>query len=202
MSRPLFRPRISSAASLPPAVRERIGYLAEGHHLYPNMRINEHRNFVRRFYPRWSDTDFQKLMGYFELDQRSKIKHLSRGQQAQVALALTLAPAPELLIMDDPTLGLDPAVRREFLESMITLIQQEGRTVLFSSHILSDVERVADRIGIIEAGTLLVDCPATELKELVKKVRLEKSAATAALFQALGGGWWNRDIPSNGVSRR
>ncbi|MCA8989083.1 MAG: hypothetical protein KDA78_15665, partial [Planctomycetaceae bacterium] len=88
-------------------------------------------------------------------------------------LALAIAPQPELLVMDDPTLGLDTVVRREFLESMIQIIQRQGRTIMFSSHILGDVERVADRIGIMVNGSLCVDCTVEHFKESVRKLVLE-----------------------------
>ena len=84
-----------------------------------------------------------------------------------------MAPDPELLILDDPTIGLDTVVRRDFLESMVQIIQRRGRTILFSSHILSDVERIADRIGILVDGFLRVDCPTETFKQSVKKVVLE-----------------------------
>ena len=90
-----------------------------------------------------------------------------------MALALAVATDPELLILDDPTLGLDTVVRRDFLESLIQIIQRRGRTILFSSHILGDVERVADRIGILVDGVLRVDCPTDHFKESVRKVLLE-----------------------------
>ncbi len=86
---------------------------------------------------------------------------------------MALAPDPELLILDDPTLGLDTVVRRDFLESMIQLIQRKGRTIFFSSHILGDVERVADRIGIVVDGVLRVDCPTDQFKSSLRKVTLE-----------------------------
>ncbi|HNW91762.1 MAG TPA: ABC transporter ATP-binding protein [bacterium] len=162
----------SPADRLPLAVRARVGYLAEGHHLYGSMTIDEHYRFTKPFYPRWSDDAYRRLLAYYELQPKRRVGTLSRGQQAQVSLVLCLATQPELLIMDDPTLGLDPAVRREFLDSMITLIQQEGRTILFSSHILGDVERIADHIGIIEQGELLVDCPLATLQERVRCVTM------------------------------
>lgn len=90
-----------------------------------------------------------------------------------MSLALALAPDPELLILDDPTLGLDTVVRRDFLESMIHLIQRQGRTIFFSSHILGDVERVADRIGIVMDGVLRVDCPTDHFKSSLRRVVLE-----------------------------
>lgn len=160
------------AIDLTPEIRARVGYLAEGHHLYGKMTIHEHYRFTKPFYPCWSDAEYRRLLDYYELQPKQRVGSLSRGQQAQVALVLCLATQPELLIMDDPTLGLDTAVRREFLDSMITLIQKEGRTILFSSHILGDVERVADYIGIIEQGEMLVDCPLEMLQERVKRVAL------------------------------
>ena len=138
--------------------RARIAYLAEGHPLYGWMTIDDAVRFTRAFYPRWNDVLVDQILDHFELSRRQKFRRLSRGQQAQVSLALAVAPDPELLILDDPTLGLDTVVRRDFLESLIQIIQRQGRTILFSSHILGDVERVADRIGIMVSGVLRVDC--------------------------------------------
>ena len=101
-----------------------------------------------------------------------KVRQLSIGMRAKLNLSLAMAIEPELLILDDPTLGLDTVARRQFLELAIDVIQKQGRTILFSSHILGDVERIADRIGIIAAGKLVVDCALEELKERVKKLRL------------------------------
>ncbi|MGD9649141.1 MAG: ABC transporter ATP-binding protein, partial [Pirellulales bacterium] len=135
-------------AALRPATRARIAYLAEGHPLYRGMTIQQAARFTRRFYPTWHENFMQQVLDHFKLSLRQKISRLSNGQRAQVSLALALAPDPELLILDDPTLGLDTVVRRDFLESMIRLIQGSGRTILLSSHVLGDIERVADRIGI------------------------------------------------------
>jgi ABC-2 type transport system ATP-binding protein len=134
------------------------------------MTIAEAVRFTQRFYPNWNDELVQQILEHFGLSLRAKIRKLSKGQQAQVSLALAVAPDPELFILDDPTLGLDTVVRRDFLESMIQIIQRNGRTILFSSHILGDVERVADRIGIMVDGVLRVDCPTDHFKESVRKV--------------------------------
>jgi ABC-2 type transport system ATP-binding protein len=162
-----------SIDSLSNATRARIAYLAEGHPLYGWMSINEAVRFTRSFYPRWNDVLVDQILDHFELARSQKYRRLSRGQQAQVSLALAVAHDPELLILDDPTLGLDTVVRRDFLESMIQIIQRQGRTILFSSHILGDVERVADRIGILEAGVLRADCPTETFRESVCKLVLE-----------------------------
>jgi ABC-2 type transport system ATP-binding protein len=154
-----------------PAIRQRIGYVTEGHRLFRWMSINELEKFQRAFFPKqWDDKFFADMIEYFNLPKKRKIKHLSNGERAQVSLALALAPNPELLIMDDPTLGLDAAIRRQFLEGMIELIMREGRTVLFSSHILGDVERVSDRIVVIDKGLLRANCSLEEFRAAVKKV--------------------------------
>ncbi|HVA47674.1 MAG TPA: ABC transporter ATP-binding protein [Pirellulales bacterium] len=160
-------------AQLTPATRSRIAYLAEGHPLYRWMTVGEMARFARSFYPTWNDGLLEQILDHFALPRRGKIRRLSNGQRAQLSLALAVAPDPELLILDDPTLGLDTVVRRDFLESLIQVIQRRGRTILFSSHILGDVERVADRIGILVDGVLRVDCPTDAFKESVRKIVLE-----------------------------
>ena len=161
-----------AADQLRPETRARIAYLAEGHPLYGWMTIGDVVRFTRPFYPTWNDRLLEQILDHFELPLRAKIRRLSKGERAQVSLAMAVAPDPELLILDDPTLGLDTVVRRDFLESMIQIIQRQGRTILFSSHILGDVDRVADRIGILVDGVLRVDCPTEHFKQSVRKVVL------------------------------
>lgn len=160
---------------LPPATRARVAYLAEGHPLYGHLSIGAMERLTRAFYPHWNQALFDQIIDHFELPKKKRIRRLSNGQRAQVSLALAVAPDPELLILDDPTLGLDTVVRRDFLESMIQIIQRSGRTILFSSHNLGEVERVADRIGILVHGVLRVDCPTEHFKQALRKVVLEFS---------------------------
>jgi ABC-2 type transport system ATP-binding protein len=161
-------------AALPSEVRGRIAYLAEGHPLYGWMTVGESARFARSFHPeRWNQRLLDQILDHFEIKARSKLRRLSNGQRANVALALAIAPDPDLLVLDDPTLGLDTVARRDFLMSMIHLVGRQGRTILFSSHILADVERVADRIGILVDGVLRVDCPTEHFKESVSKVVIE-----------------------------
>ena len=176
----LLRPTVGSATllgcdaqALTPEIKARIGYVTEGHRLITWMTIARIEQFQRAFYPdQWDGAFFAEMIEYFELSPKKKIKHLSNGQRAQVSLALTLAPNPELLIMDDPTLGLDPAIRRQFLSGMIHLIMKQGRTVLFSSHILADVERVCDRILVLDRGVLRADCTLDQFRKAVTKTRM------------------------------
>jgi ABC-2 type transport system ATP-binding protein len=156
--------------NIAPATRARIAYLAEGHPLYTWMTVRQAVDFTLAFYPHADRALVGQILDHFELSPKAKIGRLSKGQRAQVSLTLAIAPDPELLVLDDPTLGLDTNVRRDFLESMIQIIQRRGRTILFSSHVLGDVERVADRIGILVDGVLRVDCPADHFKRTVRKI--------------------------------
>ena len=173
---------------LSPQLRARIAYLAEGHPLYRWMTIAQIVAFTKACYEGgpWNDELVEQILDHGGLSRRRKIGQLSAGQRAQVSLALTVASDPELLLLDDPMLGLDTVVRRDFLASMIQFIQRQGRTILFSSHILSDVERVADRIGILVDGVLRVDCPTEHFKDALRKVVLEFAGA-APQFPACQG---------------
>jgi ABC-2 type transport system ATP-binding protein len=168
-------------ATLSTRTRGRIAYLAEGHPLYGWMTVGQAVAFTRAFYPSARGPFVEQVLDHFRLSQRAKIGRLSRGQRAQVSLTLALAPDPELLLLDDPTLGLDADVRRDFVESMVQVIQRRGRTILFSSHFLGDVERVADRIGVLADGVLRVDCPADRFKGAVCKVVVEFGRRPPAL---------------------
>src|SRR5687767_12327423 len=172
--------------SLSPAAKTRIAYIAEGHPFFRWMTIDEAVRFTRSFYSHWNNELLEQILDHFALPRRAKIRRLSNGQRAQVSLALAVAPDPELLILDDPTLGLDTVVRRDFLESLIQIIQREGRTILISSHILADVERVADRIGILIDGVMRVDCPTDYFKLSLRKIILEFSGEPPA-FPACDG---------------
>jgi len=142
--------------AIPPALRARIGYIAETHPLYTWMRIKQAGEFQSAFYPNWNAKIFSAVLDHFRLSPKAKISHLSRGERAGVSLALTLAPQPELLLLDDPALGLDPVARRSLLESILYVTRNQDRTILLSSHLLSDVERVADRIAVLDRSVLRV----------------------------------------------
>ena len=181
--------------TLKPATRARIAYLAENHPLYRWMSVGQAVRFFRAFHPNWNDREVEQILDHFELPRSKKIRHLSNGQRAQLSLALAVAPDPELFILDDPTLGLDTVVRRDFLESMIQIIHRKGRTILFSSHILGDVERVADRIGVLANGVLRADCSTDTFKDRVKKAVLEFGRQPPT-FPALAGVVGNRQVGS------
>ncbi len=161
---------------IPPAQRARIGYLAENHPLYAWMNVRQACDFQSSFYDNWNQKLFDAIIEHFSLRRDVNAGSLSRGQRAGLALALTMAPEPELLILDDPTLGLDPVARRAFLESMLYTIRAPGRSILLSSHILVDVERVADHVIILDRAILRADCPIEEFRRRVTQYNLTFSS--------------------------
>jgi ABC-2 type transport system ATP-binding protein len=146
------------------ALMSRIGYVADGPLPYDWMKVRELIWFTAKFYRNWNQPRVDSLLDRFHIDREQKIRHLSRGTQAQVALVLALGGDPELLILDEPATGLDVLVRRDFLDSIIHLMQQEGRTVLVSTHLLHEVERVADRVIILDHGRLVKSTAIDDLK--------------------------------------
>lgn len=142
--------------SQPVNVLARIGYLSEDRDLPDWMRLAELLRYLRAFYPTWDDAFAEDLRRQFDLDPRARIKTLSQGQRARVGLLAALAYRPELLVLDEPSTGLDPIVRREILAAIIRTIAEEGRTVLFSSHLLDEVERVSDHVALLDRGRIVL----------------------------------------------
>ncbi|MCC7399386.1 MAG: ABC transporter ATP-binding protein [Planctomycetes bacterium] len=154
---------------LGPAHRARIGYVGEDHRLYPTMTVRGAVAFEAGTRPLFRRDFAERAIARCGLRPEQRIPRLSRGQRAQLSLVLAVAGSPELLVCDDPALGLDVVMRRELLDVLIDLLADTGCTVLFSSHFLQDVERVADRIGILHDGALLVDATLDELKRRVRR---------------------------------
>jgi ABC-2 type transport system ATP-binding protein len=148
----------------PVAVLSRIGYLSEENDLPGWMRVDELIRYSRAFYPSWDDRYAEELRQSFALDPSAKIKTLSKGQKARAGLLIALAYRPELLVLDEPSSGLDPIVRRDILGAVMRTIADEGRTVLFSSHLLDEVERVADHVTMISQGRIVLSAPLAEIK--------------------------------------
>ncbi|HVW37490.1 MAG TPA: ABC transporter ATP-binding protein [Pirellulales bacterium] len=157
-------------------VRKRVGYLAEDQQMFGWMKVEEIARFMAPFYPSWDHELANRYARQFELPLRTKIKHLSKGQTVRLGLLLALAHRPELVILDDPALGLDPIMRKEFNRDLITHLQGEGRTVFYSSHLLYEVEPVADTIAIIDRGRLVKQAPTEALRDQVKRIVLPRSS--------------------------
>ena len=148
----------------PVGVLSRIGYLSEENDLPGWMTVNDLIRYSRAFYPRWDDAYAEELRNAFALNSAATIKNLSKGQKARAGLLVALAYRPELLVLDEPSSGLDPIVRRDILGAVIRTIADEGRTVLFSSHLLDEVEEVADHVTMLRHGTIVLSAPLGDIK--------------------------------------
>lgn len=167
------------------AVKQMIGYVGGGFRYYPMNALAAIRKAYEPFYPTWNQDKYEKFLAQFGLSERKKVKELSEGMKVKFALALALSHGAKLLIMDEPTSGLDPLSREEFCDIILQLVREEGVSVLFSTHITSDLMRVADDIVYLSQGKILAACP---LKELLGKYRLGRfaSLAEAAEAKAIG----------------
>ena len=149
----------------PVAVKKRIGYVAEEQVLPAGSSIAELIALHRYLFPDWDPALERELLGRFRLAVHSKIKQLSKGEARQVALLCAVCHRPELLILDEPAGGLDPAARREFLETSIQLLNREGTAILFSSHHMNDVERLGGRVVLLDEGKVRLDRDLDDLQE-------------------------------------
>lgn len=167
------------------AVKELIGYVGGGFRFYPSKSLSAIAETVSRFYSCWNEETFYRFCETFALERSKKIRELSDGMKMKFALALALSHGAKLLILDEPTSGLDPLSREEFCDILLSLNQNEGVTILFSTHITSDLMRVADKIIYLSDGTLLANEP---LGQLLKRYRLAHfvSLEEASAAQAIG----------------
>jgi ABC-2 type transport system ATP-binding protein len=152
-------------------IRKRVAYVSENRYLYEWMTVAESIRFTRGFHETWDDKKAADLLKRFNLPAEKKVRQLSRGNRARLCLLLALSFNPELIVLDEPTSGLDPIVRRDFIENIVAEIAEEGKTVLFSSHIVEEVERVADYVGIMDEGQLLMVSTIDDIKLSYKRVR-------------------------------
>lgn len=158
-------------------VRARVGFASEVDSLYGRMTVSRICRFCRELSRSWDQGLVDRYMGVFGLPNEGKVRRLSKGQKAQLQLCLALGSDPEALILDEPTSGLDPLARRSFLKVLVGDVASEGRTVFFSTHLLSDIEAVADTIGIIRGGRLLVSGDLDGLREKHRTFRIAYAEA-------------------------
>lgn len=137
-------------------IKRRVGYLAEEPYFYEEVTAGWLGRFVSQYYPTWDEGYFRSALDRFGIDPSKKTKELSKGMKVKLALALALAHRPELLILDEPTSGLDPVIRSEILDELMGVIQDERRSVFFSTHITQDIEKVADYVTFINNGSIVM----------------------------------------------
>jgi len=161
-----------SRAHIDAEQRRELGYVSQEQTFYPWMTARELGRFVSGFYASWDDAEFARLLALLDVPDRKKAAQLSGGTRTKLGLALALAHRPALLLLDEPTAGLDPVARREFLDILGEQVRREGQTVLFSSHLVDEVEQVSHRIGILQDGALRYQGPLEELRRAARRVEL------------------------------
>ncbi len=161
----------------PPGVLGKIGYLSENREMPEWMRIDEYLRYTQAFYPAWHQHHARELLTTFDLDTQQKIKHLSRGQRAKVCLLAALAYHPDLLLLDEPSSGLDPVVRRDMLAEIVRTIAEQGRTVVLSSHLLDEVEKIADHVVMIHNGRIVLNDSLDHIQERHHRLILRFNSA-------------------------
>ncbi len=175
------------AAVLDDAVRARIGYVPQHSALFEGFSASQLLAYFKSFYPRWNEAKVEGLMSRWDIPRHTPIRKLSGGQQQRLSIIRALAHEPDLLVLDEPVASLDPAGRRDFLRELVEQVLSRGTTVVFSTHILSDLQRVAFNVAFLNAGRIALQAP---LDELLDEVRLltGPSADVRALLARLGVG--------------
>lgn len=152
------------------SIKNEIGLLFGGIDYYPNQKIKVLTSVTKRFYENWDEELYRKWLKYFELDEEKKIKELSNGMKVKYGLAVALSHGAKLLILDEPTSGLDPVSRDEVLDCFMKIAKNKGATILFSTHVISDLEKCADDIVYIQKGKIVKACSSREFKEGYLKI--------------------------------
>lgn len=163
-----------------PTVLARVGFVPEQPHLDPTLTVCETLRFREAFYPTWDGDWAGHLLQAFDLDPRQPFGKLSKGQKGKVMMLLALAQRPEILMLDEPTDGLDPVVRRDMLSALIDYVSQHGATVFISSHLVHELERMCDWIGVMDNGRLVSEMPMQQFKNGIKRLVVRDAPADAA----------------------
>jgi ABC-2 type transport system ATP-binding protein len=153
-------------------IRRRIGFVTEDKELYPYMTVQQLIRFTRPFFPNWRHDLEQRYLQIFELPPRRKIPHLSKGMRSQLMLLIAVSRGADLLVLDEPTDGLDPAATENVLRELVTISAASGTTIFFSSHQLAEVEAIADHIGIVDKGKMIVAGSLDDIKTRYQRLRL------------------------------
>jgi len=154
------------------ATKERLGYVPQSDRVYPWLTVGQLIDYTASFYKHWNSELVAQLIDEWGIDTKEKYGVLSEGQAQKVSIVLALGHEPELLILDEPVASLDPAARRQFLKTILTITSERECTVFFSTHITSDLERVADRVALLKDGAIHFNGELDQLKDEVKRLRI------------------------------
>ena len=182
-----------SVKRMPASLKQRIGYVCQEPNFYPWMTADQLGGFVGRFYPNWDAPEFVRLLRLLDVPRDRRASEMSGGTRTKLGLALALAPRPELLLLDEPTAGLDPVARREFNDRLQALQREQGTTVMFSSHLVGEVEQLAQRVGIVQAGRCCFEGEVGSLRASVRRIVAGESLEPGEGFTRLRGDVWRAD---------
>lgn len=171
-----------------PALRARLGFVQESPTLPGHLRIGELGALVAPFYPTWDKAVFRRLVDQFALPLKTPFARMSQGERMKAALALALSHGAELLLLDEPTSGLDPLARREVLDLLLEVIQDDAKAVLFSTHITTDLDRVADHVAILQAGRCVLAGAKDDLLEAWTLVKGGEELLSEPVLARCAGG--------------
>ncbi len=155
-----------------PDILQRTAYVPETPHLYPSLTIAEAVRYHSAFYKAWDESWTDELFDRFSLPPNQRISKLSKGESGNLLMLLALAQRPELLVLDEPTEGLDPIVRRDILGTLLDYVSEQGATVLISSHLVHELERICDWVGLMDQGRLISEMPMQQFKNGIKRLRI------------------------------
>jgi ABC-2 type transport system ATP-binding protein len=174
-------------------LKRRIGYVSQEQVFYPWMTATDLGRFVAAFYPSWDAAEYTRLLKLLDVPEKRRSVELSGGTRTKLGLALALAPRPPLLLLDEPTSGLDPVARTEFNELVQQVVRERGITAFMSSHLVDEVQDIADRVGIIQAGRMSFEGEVPLLRARVKRVRAPEPLTPGGGFARVYGEIWQAD---------
>jgi ABC-2 type transport system ATP-binding protein len=174
-------------------LKQRIGYVSQEQVFYPWMTAAQLGRFVAAFYPSWDAAEYARLLKLLDVPDNRRAVELSGGTRTKLGLALALAPRPPLLLLDEPTTGLDPVARTEFNELVQLMVRERGITAFLSSHLVDEVQDIADRVGIIQAGRMSFEGEVPVLRARVRRVRAPEPLAPSSGFSRVYGEIWQAD---------
>jgi len=161
-----------------PRILARVGFVPERPHVYPSLTVGEALRYHASFYPSWDRAWCQELTERLELDPTRKIARMSKGETGKLLLLLALSQRPDLLVLDEPTDGLDPVVRRDVLTAVLDYVSQTSATVFISSHLVHELERFCDWVGVLDGGQVVAELPMQSFKNGIKRIRVTDAPPT------------------------
>lgn len=182
-----------------PRILSRTGYVPERPHLYPTFTVGETLAYHAAFFQAWDERWATEMLSRFSLDRSRRVKALSKGETGKLMMLLALYQRPDLLILDEPTDGLDPVVRRDVMGAVMDYVAEAGATVFISSHLVHELERMCDWVGVLDAGRMVAEMPMEAFRNEIRQLRVEDPPPMSDPVEALGQ---ESDMPFQVLSRR